>query len=197
MEDRARLFHLVQLVKSLKEEEEEDHGGHDDDRVVITTKTFTSGSKVPTCRQLDFDGDGRSSEPKRGWLSDYDSHRGAGVHPFPSPNTGVKPQPRCDLSRGSPIHRTQISGTPRRSCPHKQTVRRTTMHRSNSKVTHRQSVCIYKDGTTIGSRPRPEVCREEDGTSRRTDEPTYMYTSRRTLGCNYGLPLSSPVSTRK
>jgi hypothetical protein len=24
-----------------------------------------------------------------------------------------------------------------------------------------------------------------------------MYTSRRTIGCNYGLPLSSPVSTRK
>ncbi|XP_024295104.1 kinesin-like protein KIF24 isoform X1 [Oncorhynchus tshawytscha] len=204
MGDRARLFHLVQLVKSLEEEEEEDHGGHDDDRVVMTRKTFTSGSKVPACRQLDFDGDGRLSEPKRGWLSDYDSHRGAGVHPFPSPNTGVKPQPRCDLSRGSPIHKTQISGTPMRSCPHKQTVRRTTVHRSNSKVTQRQGVCIYKEGTTIGSGPRPEVRREADGTSRRTDgtsrrtdEPTYMYTSRRTIGCNYGLTLSSPVSTRK
>uniref|UniRef100_A0A8C7I2Z7 Kinesin-like protein n=1 Tax=Oncorhynchus kisutch TaxID=8019 RepID=A0A8C7I2Z7_ONCKI len=147
MGDRARLFHLVQLVKSLEEEEEEeeDHGGHDDDRVVITRKTFTSGSKVPACRQLDFD--------------------------------------------GSPIHKTQISGTPMRSCPHKQTVRRSTVHRSNSKVTQRQGVCIYKEGTTIGSGPRPEVRREADGTSRRTDgtsrrtdEPTYMYTSRRTIG---------------
>ncbi|CAB1321626.1 unnamed protein product [Coregonus sp. 'balchen'] len=195
MGDRARLFHLVQLVKSLEEEEEEDHGGHDDDRVVITTKT--SGSKVPTCRQLDFDGDGRSSEPKRGWLSDYDSYRGAGVLTFPSTNTGVKHKPRSDISRGSPTHRTQISGTPRRSCPHKQTVRRTTMHRSNSKVSHRQSVCVYNEAITISSRARPEVCREADGTSRRTDEPTCMYTSKRTLGYNYGLPLNCPVSNRK
>ncbi|KAL0979674.1 hypothetical protein UPYG_G00188090 [Umbra pygmaea] len=167
MGERARLFHLVQLVKSM-EEEEENHKNNDT-RVRKTTMNFTSPSKGPICRQFNFDHrvGGRFSEPKCGWLNGYDSVRGIGTHPISSPYTRVKTQPKYDIGKGSPTQRAQCT------YPCKQTVRRTTMHWDNSKSIYNQSVHVKKEDTAIrkNSRDRTEQGREKNGTPRKTYKP--------------------------
>ena len=179
MDDRARLYRLVQLVKTL----DEDHHGDDDCGGDGGVEISNSTGRTPTRRQLDFSGGSSWSQPRHG-------RAGMGVRLCDNHTD------RISQVIGRPTNRSsQTRETARPLSNHKPSLKCTGATRHGGSRLTNQNVDFWNEDTPVraGTMTRQRG-RGDHGTPVRRPLSTLVSES---PGYNYGLPLSSPVTHRK